>query len=122
MYRIAQNIWLDKGRAKRTRGEQIDVDSLHDLAGSDGRRVTETRLTLQAVMEQMRRLTKDQRVLIALVCVEGLSYKEAAEVLQLPIGTVMSRLARARQTLGAALIESEPVIAGATPRRERPRA
>jgi RNA polymerase sigma-70 factor (ECF subfamily) len=53
----------------------------------------------------MIRLTDDQRVLIALVCVDGLSYQEAADVLELPIGTVMSRLARARKTLSAAIGE-----------------
>jgi RNA polymerase sigma-70 factor (ECF subfamily) len=51
----------------------------------------------------MKGLSGDQQVLIALVCVDGLSYREAAEVLRLPIGTVMSRLARARQALAAAL-------------------
>jgi RNA polymerase sigma-70 factor (ECF subfamily) len=51
----------------------------------------------------MARLPAEQRAIIALVCIEGLSYKEAAEISGVPVGTVMSRLARARRTLHAVL-------------------
>lgn len=119
MYRIAQNIWVDNRRAKKSRGEAVDIDTMHDLAGSDGRRVTEGRLTLMRVGEEMANLTSDQRVLIALVCVEGLTYREAAETLELPIGTVMSRLARARQALGSALGEVLETNSGEPTERQR---
>ena len=112
MYRIAQNLWVDNRRAKKARGEVVDIDTLHDLAGLDGRKVTEGRLTLMRVGEEMNRLSPDQRILVALVCVEGLTYKEAAETLELPIGTVMSRLARARQALGTALGDSSELSPG----------
>ena len=69
------------------------------MPGDDGRDIAENRLTLAEVSQGISELPGDQQVLIALVCVEGLSYKEAAEVLQVPIGTVMSRLARARRIL-----------------------
>ncbi len=105
MYRIAQNIWLDRGRARKVRGEVVNIEDVPNLQGVDGREITEKRLTLEAVNAGMIRLTDDQRVLIALVCVDGLSYQEAADVLELPIGTVMSRLARARKTLSAAIGE-----------------
>lgn len=105
MYRIAQNIWFDQGRAAKVRGEMADLDTVAELTGSDGRKVTENRLTLAAVFEAMNRLPPEQQVLVTLVCVEGLSYKEAAETLELPIGTVMSRLARARQAIAAGLDE-----------------
>lgn len=109
MYRIAQNIWFDAGRAAKVRGEQADIEDISDLAGSDGRSVTESRLTLASVFSAMEKLPRDQQVLVALVCVDGLSYKEAADSLQLPIGTVMSRLSRARQSIAAALVETSPV-------------
>ena len=99
MYRIAQNVWFDNVRATKVRGEVVDVDTAHDLPGDDGRNVTESRLTLDIVSQAIDRLPADQQVLIALVCVDGLSYKEAAEILEVPIGTVMSRLARARRAL-----------------------
>jgi len=103
MYRIAQNLWLDRMRARRVRGVQVDIEAAEMLAGPNGRNVVESRLTLAAVGQAMTYLPDDQRVLIALVCIDGLSYKEAAEITQTPIGTVMSRLARARRELTARL-------------------
>ena len=99
MFRIAQTLWLDRLRAAKIRGETVDIDAMHDLAGEDGRQITETRLTLNRVSEGIAQLPADHQVLIALIIVDGLSYKEAAEILDIPIGTVMSRLARARLSL-----------------------
>jgi RNA polymerase sigma-70 factor, ECF subfamily len=99
LFRIAQNLWLDRVRALKSRGETTDLDSVPDLVDCDGRDVTENRLTLNVVQKNIALLSPDQRVVIGLVCVDGLSYKEAAEVLEVPIGTVMSRLARARKAL-----------------------
>jgi len=99
MFRIAQNLWLDGGRAQKVRGERVDLDAAHDVVGLDGRQVTESRMTLEAVRKGMALLPPDQRVLITLVCIDGLSYKETAAIVDAPIGTVMSRLARARRTL-----------------------
>lgn len=99
MYRIAQNLWLDRKRSDKVRGPVIDLDEALGVAGEDGRDVTESRLTLAAVSQGMDRLPPDQQVLVAMVCVDGISYKEAASILNVPIGTVMSRLSRARQAL-----------------------
>ena len=104
MYRIAQNIWFDRLRASKVRGESIDVDTATDLIGTDGRDVTENYMTLQVVAKGISALPADQQLVIAHVCVDGQSYKEAAEALGIPIGTVMSRLARARQTLHATML------------------
>src|SRR6516162_7319956 len=79
MYRIAQNIWLDRMRARKVRGEGMGLDALEMVSGSDGRSVVESRLDLAAVATAMTKLPEDQRVLVALVCIDGLSYKEAAE-------------------------------------------
>jgi len=99
MFRIAQNIWLDQRRAHKVRGDAAGLDQAYDVAGEDGRVVTESRLTLSEVSRGIAELSADQQVIIALICVDGLSYKEAAEVLNVPVGTVMSRLARARRAL-----------------------
>ena len=95
--------------------EQIlaQLDDIAELPGSDGRAVTESRLTLAHVFSEMEKLPRDQQVLLALVCVDGLSYKEAAETLKLPIGTVMSRLSRARQAIASALMETTEAIPAA---------
>jgi RNA polymerase sigma-70 factor, ECF subfamily len=100
MFRIAQNLWIDKRRTAKSRGVHQDIDDMVvEPMGVDGRDVTEQRMTLAAVAKAMESLSEDQRALLALVCIDGASYKEAAEILNLPIGTVMSRLARARQAL-----------------------
>lgn len=114
MFRIAQNIWLDNMRARSVRGENVDLDTQHEISGSDGRDVTENRLTLADVSNGIALLPNDQRILVSLVCIEGLSYKEAATTLGIPTGTVMSRLARARATLHSALFAEPAPVAPQT--------
>lgn len=99
MFKIAQNIWFDRIRARRARGEMVAVEDAGEIAGSDGRTVADSRLMWSAVREGISRLNPEQRAVIALVCIDGASYKEAASILEVPIGTIMSRLARARIAL-----------------------
>lgn len=99
MFRILRNGWIDRLRRQKTRGEEIDIVEHSDLGAFDGSRVPENRLMLAKTLEAIGRLPQEQRELLLLVCVEELSYRDAAEVLDLPIGTVMSRLARARRKL-----------------------
>ena len=98
MFRIVQTIWIDQVRAREVRKEDGDV--AEERLGSDEpvRRV-EARLALDEVRRAVDRLPPDQRTALLLVTVEGLTYKEAAEVAQVPVGTIMSRLARARIAL-----------------------
>jgi len=101
MFRIMQNLWIDSRRQRSRRGsETTDEETLGMLAGDDGRRSTESALTLTRVLAAMDTLPDDQRAVIVAVCVEGLSYRDTAELLGIPIGTVMSRLFRARRDLG----------------------
>ena len=99
MFRIAQNLWFDWKRAAKFRGESVDIEAVENRVVSDGRAVMESRLALGEVLRGLDQLSSEHRVLIGLVCVDGLTYHEAAEVLDLPVGTVMSRLARARLAL-----------------------
>ena len=98
MFRIVQTIWIDQLRARDTRKE--DGDIAEDRLGTDEpvRRV-EARLALSEVRRAVALLPPDQRVTLMLVTVEGLSYKQAADVTGVPVGTIMSRLARARTAL-----------------------
>jgi RNA polymerase sigma-70 factor, ECF subfamily len=107
-YRIAQNLWFDQIRAKKVRGKHMPLDE--QLSTTDGRVVVESRLSLAAVSAAMAKLPPDQRLLVTLVCVEGISYKQAAEITGVPIGTVMSRLARARRELHAHLQGKAPSL------------
>jgi RNA polymerase sigma-70 factor, ECF subfamily len=99
MYRIARNIHIDGIRSAQTRGVTVDIDALADVSGDDGRQVVESRSDLAAASEALARLPEEQRSLIALVVIDGRSYREAAEILEIPIGTVMSRIARARAAI-----------------------
>ncbi|MEO1194009.1 MAG: sigma-70 family RNA polymerase sigma factor [Pseudomonadota bacterium] len=100
MYRIMQTVWIDWVRKNKVRGIPEPIEDQHDLSGSDGRQVVESQLELSAVRAAIKELPDEQRAVLGLVTIDGLSYKEAAEVLSLPIGTVMSRLSRARIRLG----------------------
>ncbi|MEO0361803.1 MAG: RNA polymerase sigma factor [Pseudomonadota bacterium] len=99
LYRIIQNLWIDQRRRLATRGTEVDpVDAgLSDGGAAAG--APAARLMLAQVREAMAELPDGQRAVISLVAIEGLSYKEAAEALEIPVGTVMSRLARARERL-----------------------
>lgn len=112
MFRIIHNIWIDQKRASKVRGAVIDLDSAPEIAGPDGRDVVERRMTLNRVLEAMDKLPQEHRELIALVSIEGVSYQEAASILQIPIGTVTSRLVRARRALYAIAVEGVQKVEG----------
>lgn len=102
MFRIMRNAWIDTVRARRD-VQPLDDLSAETLAGDDGRTVTEARLHLNDVQRAMAALPEEQRTVLMLVCVEGMRYREVAEVLDIPEGTVMSRLSRARLGLSQML-------------------
>lgn len=104
MFRIARNAWIDRVRQDKYRGEHTDLTTL-ELMGSDGREVTENLSDLRAVSCAIRTLPTEQQLLVALVCVDGQSYQAASDILGIPVGTVMSRLARARKSLNVALTD-----------------
>lgn len=106
MFRIMQNHWIDTVRKRRPERPLDADDTALDIVGDDGVRATEARLTLAAVQELIWRLPEDQRAVLVLVCVEDMSYREVAETLEIPIGTVMSRLARARAALADGLAKT----------------
>lgn len=99
MFRIIRNLWIDRLRREKTAGPTDDIEERVDIVGEDGDSTTEARLTLATVSGAIERLPDEQREVIMLVCVEDLSYRETAGVLGVPIGTVMSRLARGRKRL-----------------------
>jgi RNA polymerase sigma-70 factor (ECF subfamily) len=99
MFRIAQNLWIDHMRTERFHGETVDIDVIGHLLSCDGRVIAENRIVLQELRKDIAQLSVDQRDVISLICGYGLSYKEAGKILNLPPGTVMSRLARARDAL-----------------------
>ena len=102
MFRIVQTIWIDQIRARTVRKEESETGEAR-LGSDEAVCRVEARLALGEVRRAVDRLPPDQRAALLLVTVEGLSYREAAEVAQVPVGTIMSRLARARLALQAQL-------------------
>ena len=103
MFRIAQNLHIDEKRRLRRRGVAVPADELVGIPGEDGRVLVENRSDLARAQHALQQVPEDQRAVFALVVVEGLGYREAAEALGIPVGTVMSRLARARARIAEAL-------------------
>ena len=101
MFRIARNLHIDAVRAGSRRGQQVDIEAVAETQGEDGRELLENRSDLAAAQRALQAVPEDQRSAFLLVVVEGLSYREAAEVLEVPVGTIMSRLARARARIDA---------------------
>ncbi|WP_073972080.1 RNA polymerase sigma factor [Serratia plymuthica] len=95
LFSILHSIWLNEVRARHIRQGQGFVDA-DDLAGEEN---GEDTIWANEVMQRVNRLPEAQRNALFLVYVEELSYREAAEVLGVPIGTIMSRLAAARLQL-----------------------
>ena len=106
LFRIIKNAWIDevRGRMRRERifapeeeGAQVGVDS------------SEAQQQRMAVQKAMSLLSEEHRLVIGLVLVDGLPYKEAAAVLEIPMGTLTSRLARAREALQKLLSDERAV-------------
>jgi RNA polymerase sigma-70 factor (ECF subfamily) len=105
-YRVCKNLWIDELRSREVRmrhatsvaqhGEAVDIAPSAEAQSSGERQ-------LAAVNAALLRLPEEQRIALVLVTVEGKSYAEAAEILEVPIGTIMSRIARARKYLLPAL-------------------
>ncbi|GHH49060.1 MAG: RNA polymerase sigma factor [Gammaproteobacteria bacterium] len=102
LFGIVRNAWIDEVRARQRRQQVLVPEQAGEHVGDDSAQRQDARMTVQAAMA---RLPEDQRMAVALVLVEGLSYREAAEILQVPVGTLTSRLARGRDALQALLGE-----------------
>lgn len=111
LFRILQNAWRDELRRRGARPEGASVELDLEIADETDR--LGDRTTLAAVRRAMQRLPDDQREALALVSVEGLTYAEAAAALDVPLGTLMSRVARGRQRLRR-LVDGEPAVAQGT--------
>lgn len=101
MYRLMRNLWIDTARAETRRRETFAPPDAGDGVGAAGNQ--EAVVELGRVGAALRRLPPEQREAVALVVVEGFAYREAAEILDIPIGTLTSRLVRGREALMAQL-------------------
>jgi RNA polymerase sigma-70 factor, ECF subfamily len=103
VFGILRNAWIDEGRARGRRARLFEpAQSGEDVRDSAQGEPADA----LAVQDALARLPEEQRSAVALVLIEGLSYKEAAHIMQVPIGTLTSRLARAREALQAQLADT----------------
>ena len=105
LFAIARNQWIDDRRLARNAKPHDEFEAMVDLVGDDGRKATETRDMQRRVRAAVDLLPVEQRELVALVMLEGFAYREAAAMLDMPIGTVMSRLSRAKAALAKNLAD-----------------
>ena len=118
LYRILTNTYINSYRAKKRRPEETDIDDVENLylyrrlgglEGAESGRSAEDEVldhfTESDVKEAIEALPEQFRLAVLLGDVEGFSYKEIAEILDVPIGTVMSRLHRGRRALQKQLYE-----------------
>jgi RNA polymerase sigma factor (sigma-70 family) len=96
LFRIMKNAWIDEVRARARRDEVLMPEEAGEHVGVNETDRTVARLSIEAAMAQ---LPEAQRLVIGLVLVEGLPYQAAADALEIPIGTLTSRLARGREAL-----------------------
>ena len=106
MFRITRNLWIDTVRARGRQQARFVAEEEGASVGFDPRPGTEAAIDLRRAMAALGRLPDEQREVVALILIDGLAYREAAEALDLPIGTVSSRLVRGRKALLALLGET----------------
>jgi len=118
LYRILTNTYINSYRAKQRRPDETDLDEVEDLylyrrlggleavaAGRSAEEEVLDQITDSEVKEAIESLPEQFRMVVLLADVEGFSYKEIAEIMDIPIGTVMSRLHRGRKALEKALYD-----------------
>lgn len=108
LFTIMRNLWIDQIRAERRRSQANET--LCDMM--PGMPVSLESMTVEtfALRQAFERLSHDHREVLALVDISGFSYQEAADLLNVPRGTVMSRISRAREALGKLLTDEAPSV------------
>jgi RNA polymerase sigma-70 factor, ECF subfamily len=104
LFKILRNAWIDEMRSRGRRAKIFMPEEAGENVGVASMEREIERLSVEAALS---RLPEDQRLAVSLVLVEGLAYKDAADVLDVPIGTLTSRLARGRDALQEMLRQPE---------------
>jgi RNA polymerase sigma-70 factor (ECF subfamily) len=107
LFGIVRNAWIDEVRARGRQGRIFAPQELGEQVGEESLGAVVDTL---AVQDALARLPDEQRIAVGLVLVEGLSYKEAARIMEIPIGTLTSRLARGRDALQEMLSDTTGAV------------
>ena len=97
LFAIQRNLFINGLRRRKARGTRVGEEALNDVPAPG--MSPESHAGLRDVLKGLDALPEEQRSILLLVGVEDLSYEQAAQVLDIPLGTVMSRLSRARARL-----------------------
>jgi len=103
LFGILRNAWIDEGRSRRRRESLLEPEDIAERVGDPAAAADQELLCLQ---DALSRLPEEQHLAVALVLIEGFSYKEAASIMGVPVGTLTSRLARGREALQSVLSET----------------
>ncbi|KJC60782.1 RNA polymerase sigma factor [Bradyrhizobium sp. LTSPM299] len=98
LFAILHNLAINQFRRTATRGQHVTIDEAHEHEIGQNA-VQEQTMIYQEALSKLARLPDEQRAVLLLIAVEDLTYAEAAKALNIPVGTVMSRLSRARERL-----------------------
>lgn len=98
-FTVCRNLWIDECRSRKVRGAVTWDIELHDIIPVDGEKDMQLKIEMEQINTAMQQLPEEQHLVLSMVAVQGLSYQETADTLGIPLGTVMSRLARARSRL-----------------------
>lgn len=112
MFRVIKNAFIDATRKHKVRGDSVDPLEALQVADDVAHRLFENRSTLARVTAALQQLPEEQRMVLVLIGVEQHTYREAAEILDIPVGTIMSRLARGRAHLDRLLNPSAADLQG----------
>ena len=107
VFRICRTVWIDTMRSQRRRTTHEAPAEAGEHVGHDPRTSMDAAIDVATAQAAMQHLPDEQREVVALILVDGFGYREAAEILGQPIGTISSRLARGRQALLALLGEGD---------------
>jgi RNA polymerase sigma-70 factor (ECF subfamily) len=107
MFRIMKNAWIDEVRGRIRSDRVFAPEEAGEHVGDDSAESHQQRMAIQQAISM---LSDDHRVVVGLVLVDGLPYKEAAEVLDIPMGTLTSRLVRAREALQGLLSDQARTV------------
>lgn len=101
VFRVCKNLWIDQYRAAQTRNRAVADIRMEYNESLDGEQTAHSKMILKNALNLISSLPEDQRMVMTLIAIDGYSYKDAADILDTPIGTIMSRLSRARKSLSA---------------------
>ncbi|MGF1477515.1 MAG: RNA polymerase sigma factor [Geminicoccaceae bacterium] len=117
LFTILHNAYIDTHRSRKRQVDDVPLDKVVNHPACPPNQLR--RLELQELLACLDRLPDEQRQVVLLVGLEGMTYREVAEIMKIPLGTVMSRLSRGRQYLKRLTEQNETEVATALPKYNR---